>query len=89
MNDIKTLLLSGTEGIAYIQRMMLKEVAYVRKITETLPNEKEALRMPGLEFADNLEYFTACLITLRDGGEVEFSPPHLNHLDIDDYRDNY
>jgi hypothetical protein len=68
--------------------MMLKEATYVKNVANTLPNEKEALRKPGLEFADNLEYFVACLITLKDGGEVEFSPPYRNHLDIEDFRDN-
>lgn len=88
MNDVKTIRLIGAEGIAYIQRVILKESAYMREIANTLPNDKEALRKPGLEVADNLEYYAACLITLKEVGEVVFDPPFQHHLDIDDYRDN-
>lgn len=56
--------LTGAEGIAYVQRMMLKEAAYIKHAANTLPNSKEALRKPGLEFADNIEYFACCLILL-------------------------
>lgn len=84
----KIIRLFGVEGIAYIQRVMLKEAAYMRVIAKTLPNDKEALRKSGLETADNLEYYVACLITLKDGREIEFDPPHKNHLEIEDHRDN-
>lgn len=38
MDDIKPIRLIGAEGIAYIQRVILKESAYMREIANTLPN---------------------------------------------------
>lgn len=80
--------LTGAEGIAYVQRMMLKEAAYIKHAANTLPNSKEALRKPGLEFADNIEYFACCLTALKNGETIEFRPPHIKHMETDDYRDN-
>jgi hypothetical protein len=61
--------------------MMLNEVSYIRKEANTLPNTKEALRKPGLELADNLEYIAGCLRALKNGEIIDFRPPHLNHMD--------
>lgn len=81
--------LSGEEGIAYITRLLFKETAYMRQIAEEFGGSKADLKKPGLEIADNIEYFACCLKALDNGETIDhFSPPYTDHMDVEDYRDN-
>lgn len=61
----------------------------MRRIADEFADSKDDLKKPGLEIADNIEYFACCLKALESGETIDrFSPPYPDHMEVEDYRDH-